>query len=39
MMSLVLVGDYVSIYLGVLRKEDPSSNEPIDDLKAVLSKK
>lgn len=39
MMSLVLVGDYVSVYLGVLRKEDPSSNEPIDDLKAVLSKK
>ena len=38
-MSLVLVGDYVSIYLGILRKEDPSSNEPIDDLKAVLSKK
>ena len=39
MMSLVLVGDYMSIYLGVLRKEDPSSNEPIDELKAVLSKK
>jgi len=39
MMSLVLVGDYVSIYLGLLRKEDPSSNEPIDELKAVLSKK
>lgn len=39
MMSLVLVGDFVSVYLGVLRKEDPSSNEPIDDLKAVLSKK
>jgi len=39
MMSLVLVGDYVSIYLGVLRKEDPSSNEPIDELKVVLSKK
>lgn len=39
MMSLVLVGDYVSVYLGVLRKEDPSSNEPIDELKSVLSKK
>jgi glucose/mannose-6-phosphate isomerase len=39
MMSLVLIGDYVSVYLGVLRKEDPSSNEPIDELKAVLSKK
>ena len=39
MMSLVLIGDFVSVYLGVLRKEDPSSNEPIDDLKAVLSKK
>jgi glucose/mannose-6-phosphate isomerase len=39
MMSLVLVGDYVSVYLGVLRKEDPSSNEPIDELKSVLAKK
>lgn len=39
MMSLVLLGDFVSVYLGVLRKEDPSSNEPIDDLKTVLSKK
>ena len=39
MMSLVLTGDFVSVYLGVLRKEDPSSNEPIDELKAVLAKK
>lgn len=39
MMSLVLFGDYVSVYLGILRKFDPSSNEPIDELKAVLSKK
>ena len=39
MMSLVLIGDFVSVYLGVLRSEDPSSNEPIDELKAVLSKK
>jgi len=39
MMSLVLFGDYVSVYLGMLRGFDPSSNEPIDELKAVLSKK
>jgi len=39
MMSLVLVGDFVSIYLSVLREQDPSSNEPIDELKAALSKK
>jgi len=39
MMSLSLVGDYMSVYLGILRREDPSSNEPIDELKAVLAKK
>ena len=39
MLSLVCVGDFVSIYLGILRKEDPSSNEPIDELKLILSKK
>jgi glucose/mannose-6-phosphate isomerase len=39
MFSLVLMGDYASVYLGLLRKEDPSSNEPIDELKEVLSKK
>jgi glucose/mannose-6-phosphate isomerase len=39
MLSLMLVGDYVSVYLGLLGSEDPSSNEPIDELKATLSKK
>jgi glucose/mannose-6-phosphate isomerase len=39
MLSLVLFGDYVSIYLGLLGNEDPSSNEPIDELKAALAKK
>lgn len=39
MFSLVMMGDYVSVYLAVLRGEDPSSNEVIDDLKAVLSEK
>ncbi len=39
MFSLVLVGDYVSVYLGILRGEDPSANEPIDELKSVLAKK
>jgi len=39
MFSLIMMGDYVSVYLAVLRNEDPSANEVIDDLKAVLSKK
>ena len=39
MFSLVMLGDYVSTYLGILRNEDPSANEPIDELKAILSKK
>ena len=39
MFSLVMMGDYASTYLGILRGEDPSSNEPIDELKATLSKK
>ncbi len=39
MLSLMLIGDYVSVYLGLLGREDPSSNEPIDELKEVLSKK
>ncbi len=39
MFSLVMLGDYASTYLGVLRDQDPSSNEPIDELKSVLSKK
>lgn len=39
MLSLLLFGDYVSVYLGLLGSEDPSSNEPIDELKVMLSKK
>jgi glucose/mannose-6-phosphate isomerase len=39
MFSLVMMGDYVSAYTGILRNEDPSSNDPIDELKATLSKK
>ncbi len=39
MFSLVIIGDYASAYMGALRNEDPSSNEPIDDLKAALAKK
>lgn len=39
MFSLIMLGDYVSVYLAVLRGEDPSSNDVIDDLKLVLSKK
>jgi glucose/mannose-6-phosphate isomerase len=39
MLSLLLFGDYVSVYLGLLGSEDPSSNEPIDELKRILSKK
>lgn len=39
MFSLVMMGDFVSAYTGILRKEDPSSNDPIDELKGILSKK
>jgi glucose/mannose-6-phosphate isomerase len=39
MLSLVLFGDFVSAYLGILRNEDPSSTEPIEQLKRNLSKK
>ena len=39
MFSLVMLGDYVSTYLGILRNEDPSTNDPIDELKTALSKK
>lgn len=38
MLSLVVVGDYVSTYIGILRSEDPYPTEPIDELKAILSK-
>ncbi len=39
MFSLVMMGDFVSAYMGVLRNEDPSSSLPIDELKQTLSKK
>jgi glucose/mannose-6-phosphate isomerase len=38
-LSLVALGDYVSVYSAVLRGEDPSTTAPIEALKAVLSKK
>lgn len=38
-MSLIAVGDYVSIYSAVLKGEDPSTTVPIESLKAILSKK
>jgi glucose/mannose-6-phosphate isomerase len=37
--SLVIVGDFVSAYVGILRRENPSTNEPIDELKVTLSRK
>jgi glucose/mannose-6-phosphate isomerase len=39
MMSLVVIGDFTSAYLGILRDQDPSATEPIDELKSILSKK
>ncbi len=39
MFSLVMTGDYVSAYVGILKEEDPSSTEPIEELKELLSKK
>ncbi len=38
MMSLVLLGDYVSYYLAILNKTDPSPVETIDVLKGELGK-
>ena len=35
--SLVLLGDLVSLYAAVLRGADPLSIEPIDQLKAGLA--
>jgi glucose/mannose-6-phosphate isomerase len=37
--SLVLLGDLVSLYLAVLRGEDPVSVAPIDALKAALARR
>ncbi len=39
MMSLVALGDYVSVYSAVLRGEDPSTTAPIEELKRILSEK
>lgn len=39
MFSLVAMGDYVSVYSAFLRKEDPSTTMPIEELKRILSKK
>ena len=38
-MSLVLLGDLVSLYLAVLRGIDPTPVRVIDDLKARLAKR
>ena len=37
--SLVLLGDLVSIYLGVLRGVDPGPVKAIEELKAALAKR
>ena len=39
LVSLVLLGDLVSLYLAVLRGEDPASIPPIDELKAALAER
>jgi glucose/mannose-6-phosphate isomerase len=39
LVSLVLLGDLVSLYLAVLRGEDPVSIPPIDALKAALARR
>jgi glucose/mannose-6-phosphate isomerase len=39
LISLVLLGDLVSLYLAVLRGEDPASIPPIDQLKAALAER
>ena len=39
MFSLVMTGDYVSLYSAFLRREDPSMTEPIERLKNMLSEK
>ncbi len=38
-LSLVMLGDYVSVYTAILNKVDPSNTEPIERLKSILSKK
>ena len=39
LVSLVLLGDLVSIYLAVLRGEDPVDIGPLDTLKAALARR
>ena len=39
LVSLVLLGDLVSLYLAVLRGEDPVDIAPIDALKAALAER
>jgi glucose/mannose-6-phosphate isomerase len=39
LISLVLLGDLVSLYLAILRGEDPASIPPIDELKAALAQR
>ena len=39
LVSLVLLGDLVSLYLAVLRGEDPVAIAPIDSLKAALAER
>jgi glucose/mannose-6-phosphate isomerase len=39
LVSLVLLGDLVSLYLAVLRGEDPVAIGPIDELKAALAQR
>ena len=39
MFSLLMVGDYVSVYSAFLRGEDPSTTVPIEELKRILSEK
>jgi glucose/mannose-6-phosphate isomerase len=39
LVSLVLLGDLVSLYLAILRGEDPAAIPPIDQLKAALAER
>jgi glucose/mannose-6-phosphate isomerase len=39
LVSLVLLGDLVSLYMAVLRGEDPAAIPPIDQLKAALAER
>jgi glucose/mannose-6-phosphate isomerase len=39
MFSLVMMGDYVSLYSAFLKGVDPSTTEPIDELKRIIAKK